>query len=66
MPFAHLYVGINFNLSFYFDSALRPFQDHFRSYKTSQSVGGRKRENHEKLELSENLTIAPLLSFFAG
>ena len=53
MPFAHLCVGINFNLSFYFDSALRPFQDHFSSYKTSQSVGGRKRENHEKKHLAQ-------------
>ena len=31
-----------------FNSVLRPFQDHFSSYETGQSVGGRKREIPEK------------------
>ena len=33
---------------FFFNSVLRPFKDYFSSYKTDQSVGGRKREDLEK------------------
>ena len=35
-------------LLFFFNSGLGPFQDYFSSYETGQSVGGQKRENHEK------------------
>ena len=36
----------------FFNSVLRPFQDYFSSYETSQSVGGRKRENPKKNPLA--------------
>ena len=35
-----------------FNSVLRPFQDYFSSYKSGQSVGGRKREIPEKKHLT--------------
>ena len=36
----------------FFTSVLRLFQDYFSSYETGQSVGGRKRENPEKIHLA--------------
>ena len=37
-----------FIIIFFLNSVLRPFQDNYISYETSQSVGGRKRENPVK------------------
>ena len=44
------------NMTFFFNSVLRPFQDYFSSYETGQSVGGRKRENPEKKHLAHPQT----------
>ena len=37
---------------YFFKFSFRPFQDYFISYETSQSVGGRKRENPGKEHLA--------------